>query len=178
MAITYDFISDTTLSSAANSVEFTNIDQSYTDLVFVINASTNNENSCDFYFGNNSYITSATYNFINMYSRITSNTSFAGFNTNSTSGPIAYNTNMPNNSDYNNNFSCIIHTLPNYANTNIVKVWQTQVNTVSNTPYTGIEIVNGYNTTTSAINQVKFQMRSTVQFVVGSSFTLYGILKG
>jgi hypothetical protein len=170
LAATYTPIASVTLEATALSVTFSSIPQNYTDLVIIVNAkNTNNSESTKSCFlrfnGDSSSLYSYTWvdgngSSVASYRDSGANRAYYGEIINS------YNVNASNFSQFNININ-------NYSNTTTYK---TTLSRSSNPFYPGI-ICSLYRST-SAITSVQLLIQSTDQFVVGSTFNLYGIQAG
>ena len=163
MAITYEPISTTTLSSAAASVTFSSIPGTYTDLVVVIKATwTTVANDMYIYMQLNSD-TGSNY----------STTVLTGTGSSAISNRFSNRTNM--NMDY---YATLVDDEPtqrninimNYSNTTTYKtaIWR------SNRAGGGTDAMVGLWRSTAAITTILFDLESG-DFASGSTFTLYGI---
>jgi hypothetical protein len=155
---TYTPIATTTLGSATNSVEFTSISGSYTDLVFVANFS--NTSNTDLYFR------------VNGSTSGYSVTQFYGASWTSTKSSRYTNTNTwvldPGGNGMGTGQTNLVLNIQDYSNTTTYKTSLARVNS---------EIVAGAVTglwrDTSAITSVRFYVDQN--FASGSTFTIYGI---
>lgn len=163
MTATYDCIATTTLGSAADSVTFSSIPGTYTDLVVVIQAwwtTTTNDMYIYMQFNGD---TASNY----------STTILTGTGSSAVSTRFSNRTNM--NMDY---YATIVDDEPsqrninimNYANTTTYKTAIWRANRAGN----GTDAMVGLWRSTSAITSILFDLESG-QFASGSTFTLYGI---
>lgn len=156
MTATYNCIATTTLGTATNSVSFTSIPNTFTDLVIVFVGSTASSDVLAFTFNSDTGSNySDTYFFGNGSSagtgRHTSATRIFGTNTDTSQG---MNT---------------VHIM-NYANTNMFKsVAITGHRSTDNITFSGLW------RSTSAISTVTFITNSGNNYTVGSMFSIYGI---
>ena len=168
MAVTYDKIATTTLSSSETSIDFTSISSSYTDLIVIgsIKLATNNGNQMYFRINGD---TGSNYS-VTTFSGSGSSTASTQF----TNQPyIRYNyVNDPNSTSFTN---LIMH-VNNYSNSTTYKTTLSQL-TRAATGAPGIDVSLGSWRSTSAINRLTFIIESSNSFASGSIFTLYGILK-
>lgn len=163
MPVTYEPIATTTLGSATNSVTFSSITASYTDLIIILNGGSASPEDIALRFNGDS---TGTYSYQAGHGNGTSVAAGRENNTASlaiTSG--AYQTN-----EFNHNNTVFIN---GYSNTNIYKTVFTRGNNTS----TSSEMIIGMWRNTSAINSIQiFGRNSGHNFLVGSTFTLYGLL--
>ena len=177
MAITYEPIATTTLGSAAASISFTSISQTYTDLVIV--ASVNGATAEHLYarWGNSAYDSGTNYSNTAIYARRngtntaeefgserTSNFSYARLTPFTFGVPSAAST-----------FGASITHIQNYANTTTYKTALVRSSTAGNTAYAGTEATVVLWRSTSAINQIQFTISNGANFQTGTTITLYGI---
>ena len=175
MTATFEHIQTYTLASSQNKIQFTNLPQTFTDLVFyaTIKSDTSSTHGmCRF--GNSAY-TASGYNMMAAFARSTTNDkeSYAAFN--QTQVRMYHFTYLPNQA---NRFGIFVLSLFNYANTSVLKTYQITSGGIGADDYAGIEIQNGYASTTSAINQIEF---GTWQYIndlsAGTEISVYGIKK-
>jgi len=77
-----------------------------------------------------------------------------------------------------NQFGIFVLSLFNYTNTNVLKTFQITSGGIGASDYAGIEIQNGFASTTSAINQIEFgTWQYTYDLSAGSEISVYGIKK-
>lgn len=160
MASTYTPIATTTLGSAANSVSFTGIDQSYTDLILVADAATNIAVACYIQLGNGSIDTGTNYSMTYLYGN--GSAASSGRESNATKIFVLDCSTSQSNT--------IIH-LQNYKNASVYKT----VISRGNAAAVAASAQVGLWRSTSAINQIKLFADSARTFNAGSTFTLYGI---
>lgn len=174
---TYTPIARTTLSSAAATVTFSSISGSYTDLVLVATtrADTSTFNNMNFPLVQLNGDTGNNYSNTTLYSRNTgggwSALSAQSSNTNGiNSGGIA------TSSFGSNIFSTYIVNVMNYANTTTNKTVIARVGTGGDlTSMDGTSANVGMWRNTNAITSLSISASSSGNFVLGSTFTLYGI---
>lgn len=161
MAVTYDSIISTTLSSATAPVVFSNIPQIYTDIIAVVE----------------SYNTSAAFL---QYLEIGSSSGSYGGTIMRGDGANAITSTYTNDNvvlgdspvgmNYQNSvFGTYVYHIMNYSNTTTFKTVLTRATLASNT-ISGVHMKR----TTSAISSVIFSCGGG-SFAVGSTFSLYGI---
>lgn len=162
MAITYEPINTTTLTTATASVTFSSISSAYTDLVLVVvpansagstvrmqlNGDTGSNYSNTFLKGNGSSASST---------RSSSQTYLTLADDAAPTRTLGE--------------SVWISHIMNYSNATTNKTILTRANVAS----VGVEATVGLWRSTSAITQVSVQQGGSVTFSVGSTFTLYGI---
>lgn len=167
MAITYEPIATTTLSSAASNVDFTSIPGTYTDLIVVVNIKMSSSTG-------NSVGIRPNLDTTNLYS----STYIYGNGTNALSGRNS-NDNFAYLSYFvtpgtNDGFMAIGHIM-NYANTTTFKTILSRGSaTASTSSYPGAEAIANLYRSTSAITSLRIQTGST-NMASGSTFTLFGI---
>jgi hypothetical protein len=168
MPATYDKIEAQTLGSAASSVTFSTIPSTYTDLVLVINTRSSSTSASDtklyvnfngdtgsnysqtFLFGNGSTAGSSR----------ASNQAFIYAGDISATGGSSY-----------TGLSTVVLQVQNYSNATTNKTMLSRVAS----PNVFVEAVVGLWRNTAAITSISLDLESTPQFIVGSTFTLYGI---
>lgn len=154
---TYTPIATTTLGSAATSYTFSSIPSTYTDLIVVVNASTSADNSIGMQFNSD---TGTNYSRTRVY----------GDGTTASSTRSSNDTELRFSAGNSNSQPCIwIHHIMNYANTTTYKTALTR--STQDMPEANV----GLWRSTSAINSIKILTISGANFIVGSTFTLYGI---
>lgn len=161
MTATYEKIATTTLGSATASVTFSSISGAYTDLVLVIQ--TKNSAASNEVYGRFNSDTGSNYSY----------TQIIGNGTTAVSGRASNSTTMRwnfSNNDFNNN---AIIQIMNYANTTTYKTTLARFNNVSQLTGATVNLWRS----TSAITSITLSNESSTNFDVGSTFTLYGILK-
>lgn len=164
MAATYTPISATTLGSASNSVTFTSIPSTYTDLILVTTGKNSNSfDAIDIRVGNGSIDSGANYGITAMNGNGSAGQTFADSNATSM-------TNMGITSSATLQTS-IFHFM-DYSNTTTYKT----VLGRSNVTDFRVAVIAGLWRSTSAINQIQLRCdNASYNFTAGSTFTLYGI---
>lgn len=157
MALTYDALATTTLSSATTSIAFTSLNQTYTDLRIVLQYTLTASGAINVTFNNNS-------NFVHFFTRLLN-----------VSEPQALASNGQNNffvgTGYTNNRSFVIMDVSNYTNGRPLAVlWKTSYNVDG---FTGGVQIGGGRMSTSACTSI--QITSDQNFAIGTNATLYGI---
>ena len=167
MAVTYEPLATTTLTSGQTSVTFSSISGSYTDLVLVCSgyASTNGY-SPRLQFNND---TSTNYSHTNVGGNGTSASSDR--RSNQTFAFIGWLAAWDNSSS--NISNNIVHIM-NYSNTTTYKTILSRDN-VASAAYPGTEALVAMWRSTSAITSIKLLLDASATFQSGSTFTLYGI---
>lgn len=163
MPATYSAIATTTLGSAAASVSFTSISGSYTDLVLVISARMSG--------GGGASAIQAQFN-----SDTGSNYSFTLLNGDGSSATSARNSNQTQAAiglatDTAGEFSTNIVQISNYSNTTTYKTLLARAGIASDR----VRAIVSLWRSTSAITSITVINNGAVNFVSGSTFTLYGI---
>jgi len=165
MPSTYEKIATQTLGSASASITFTSIPQTYTDLVMIAELrssdSRNGGQSVNFRFNGDS---SGSYSKTGAYSVGSSQASFRQTN----ASVIELSCVM--NGSPSGLFSQNIVNIMNYSNTTTFKVVPFRVNTEGYTSYE-----SGIYRSTSAITSITLTEPSALNWVAGSSVTIYGI---
>lgn len=159
MTATYDAIATTTLGTATNTVTFSNISGSFTDLVLIAAGSTTSSGgNLLIRVGNGSVDTGSNYSATRIY----------GNGSTASSDRL-----LPEQKFYGStgNFidSVMVASLMNYSNTTTNKTGLFRLNT---TTFVGANVQLWRST--SAINVIEFYT-SANNFTVGTTFTLYGI---
>lgn len=165
MAVTYEPIATTTLSSTSAIVTFSSIPATYTDLYLTIVGTASSQGTMKIRFNNDSG---------NNYSRLR----LTGSGTSASTTQSNNLTNLEGGTEFNDNtmppsfFACDIF---GYANTSIYKT--ALLRTQSDRNGTGeIAYVASTWRSTSAINRLDFSLNwSNWNFAVGTTATLYGI---
>ena len=154
---TYEPIATQTLATAAASVTFSSIPSTYTDLVLIVNAAHSSGSASTLMRYNSDSGTNYS------GTRLIGNGSAASSEqtTSATQCDIGY---------FNANQSNSIVNILNYANTTTYKTCLVRANT---TDYVFGQVQMWRNT--SAISSIFITNSSSVNYVVGSTFTLYGI---
>lgn len=181
MPATFEKIATSTLTSAASSITFTNIDQTYTDLEIHLEVKAASSPGQHVYFrcGNNSYDSSSSYGNQALYARGAPAAAFSGDWNNS----LLSNWYLPYNSYISsaaNKFSQQIVYIFNYSATNTKKPLRYLSNTITgnSNEYASIETGQSLWNSTSAINQIQFyHSNPSTNLDVGCVITIYGIKK-
>jgi hypothetical protein len=162
---TYTPIATTTIGTAATSYTFTSIPSTYTDLVLVANGITSTGTTTKLNVGNGSIDTGTNYSWT-----VLSGTGSAANSYRESSVAQTQNERYAN-WDATNWANTIIQ-IQNYSNTTTYKTWLSRGNNAA----TGVDAIVGLWRSTSAINQVRISCTNTgPTFLVGTTFTLYGI---
>jgi hypothetical protein len=160
MPATYEPIATNTLIATANSVTFSSISATYTDLILIYNgASTNSNQNTRIQFNGD---TGTNYSFTAL--------SGNGTSANSTRGSSVAHINMNEQAGSQTQTTVILNVM-NYANTTTYKTSISRYGTALG----GAEAIVGNWRNTAAITSVKFFLNGAETFIVGSTFTLYGI---
>ena len=170
MPATYTLIASNTLSSAAASVTFSAIPNTYTDLVLRASARTDAAQTRDsIYIEFNGVTTSYTNRFV----RGTSTLATSGTDTTGISSPRGANASTSTS----NTFGSVEWYVPNYAGSGnkCVSVFGVQENNTTTANNANIEAVAGLWSNTAAITSIVCKRLDGTNFVSGSSFFLYGI---
>ena len=163
MTATYDCIATTTLSSAQNSVTFSSIPSTYTDLVVVFNGGLSVFDFIYTQVGNGSIDTGSNYS----GTMLSGDGSSAGSSRHSSS---TYLQTLGWGIGFLNDANGLLHFM-NYANTTTYKTILNR----SNSPAYGTAAFVGLWRSTSAINTIKFTGVNSRNITSGSTFSLYGI---
>lgn len=164
---TYIPLQSVTVSTPVNKVTFTNIDQTYTDLIVMINYASSTATDVIAYRAGNGTIDTGSHYSNNFLAGESS--SQAVRNANNTFGYIAFEYPTTTFSD-----SVTMH-IQNYSNTTTLKTSIAQYNN----PSAGIGFVSNLWGSTAAINTLQFLFPNTSNtFSAGSTFSLYGIRSG
>lgn len=162
MANTFFLINQKTLDSAQAEVEFTNIPQTYTDLVAIVSARSNQNGV------NRSFTVSTNGN--NPTASMTLGDENAGLYTGTYTGCY-----LPGTDANSNLFSATEFNVFNYSDSTKSKsIYFRSVNPNSSTSSYGSAYTSAYYANNAAITSMKFTI-SLGNFVIGSSFYLYGI---
>ncbi len=161
-------ISTQTLSTAQASIEFTSIPQTFTDLVVLISGRADGSNgTINCYF--NTDTTSANYSVRRLI----------GDGTNATSGSFtgAFFAYVNLSTTTTNSFSNSSIYIPNYTSSTAKSisgesVWE------NNATYAEQTLNAGLWSGTAAITRILINLQVSPNFVAGSTFSLYGILRG
>jgi hypothetical protein len=164
MAITYEPLTTTTLTSAAAEVVFGSIPSTYTDLVVIATLKMNTVAEDPWMRFNGD--SSSNYSVTTLWGNGT------------TSGSV----NFSNQNQMRLNYATdpaaaggtiLIVNINNYSNTTTYKTALSKIGLASD----AIDTVVGLWRSTSAINQVSFTLANSVSYGTGSTFTIYGRLK-
>lgn len=159
MAITYESIATTTLSSAQSSVTFSSISGSYTDLLVVANVKSDGNCGVILRFNSDS---GSNYSYTNLWGDGTTAGSDRSSNVSEIS-PTLLDTGGP--------YNMFLHIM-NYSNTTTYK---TTLIRASGGYFSRVWAKVGLWRNTSAITTILLQTDSSKNFTSGSTFTLYGI---
>jgi hypothetical protein len=159
MPATYDSIASTTLTSNTNEINFTNISQTYTDLVLICYGTTSSLTDIKIRVGNNSPDTGTNYGQVRLY----------GNGSTPTSDRLG-----PNDT--------VFYVTGNFEHGNAIISFQNYSNTTTNksviirnsNPNSFVAASVGTWRSTSAINYVRI-LTTTQNIASGSTFSLYGI---
>lgn len=172
MAVTYDKIATTTLSSAASSVTFSSISGSYTDLVLIINAATTHTSSTFPYLQFNSD-TGTNYSATELYG--TGSAAGSARDSNTAKGWIGFDVSIS--TTVGESISTV--NVMNYSNSTTYKTWLARSNRASSAlDYAGTDAIVGLWRSTAAITSVTIKNSrgaTDYNFASGSTFTLYGV---
>ena len=165
MALTYEPIATTTLTSSQSNVTFTSISQSYTDLILVANVSSSSS-TVNVYsqIGNGSYDTGTNYSW----------TWLGGSGSTAASGKASTTDALLLGACGTSSFSPTIIHFMNYSNTTTYKTILSRSSTADTTSGQTVSAWVGLWRSTSAINQIKLYP-NVQSWASGSTFTLYGI---
>jgi len=163
---TYVPIATQTLGSAVSNITFTSISQAYTDLVLIANfALPATGDATRIQVGNGSIDTGTNYSSTWIYG--TGSTASSGRASSDTSTRFAGAAVGPS-----TDFATGIINFQNYSNTTTYKTW---IDRYSGVTSSEVNAMVGLWRSTSAINTIKLFNVVGSNFVVGSTFTLYGI---
>ena len=159
-------IESKTLGTAAASIEFTSIPQTFTDLVALVSGRHSAANAADYAVLS---LNGSTSNFSSRF--------LQGDGSSASSTTLArFVGNIPGASATSDTFGNISLYIPNYAgSTN--KSYSTDAVTENNATFSYQTIIAGLWSDTSAITSMTFTMNGG-NFVIGSTISLYGITKG
>lgn len=167
MPSTYTPIATTTLGSAASTVTFSSISGSYTDLILIINAGTNDGNEgAQFRLNSDSGS-----NYSVTYIAGTGSAASSGRGSSLTAGRLNQASSLGATNSLTSNI--IVHFM-NYSNTTTNKTVISRTNVTSGTYPATEAMVNLYRST-SAITAIELRMSGSGQYITGSTFTLYGV---
>jgi len=172
MANTFELISTTTVATAAHAVTVSSIPQTYTDLAILISARSDNSGSSEMQFAINS-VTTGYSNKMVYTNNGTSALSASASNAFYTWGGAVVGSGATANTFSN----CFVY-FPNYSSTTIAKSMSSDATAENNATASIIWLNAGLNTTTAAITSLTFYCwQAFINFVPGTTFTLYGIKK-
>jgi hypothetical protein len=171
MANTMTHITTTTVSTAAYSVTMASIPQTYTDLMIAVSARS------DYGFVSHEMqfaINSVTSGYSNKMMYTNNGTSVASASASNAfftlGGAVAGSASAAN------TFSNCVAYLPSYSSTTLAKSVSVDATAENNGTAAILWINSGLNTTTAAITSITFYCwQSFINFVPGSTFSLYGI---
>jgi hypothetical protein len=167
MPATYEPISTYTVTGSnllgTTGVTFSSINSAYTDLIIVQNASLTGAAIACIRVGNGSVDTGNNY----------SQTAISGNGTSASSGRTS-NANVwrTDLAHMTSGWGVYITQIMNYSNTTTNK---TCIQRYNNVPYGALEAITGLWRSTSAINTIQLFLDRAESYLVGSTFTLYGI---
>ena len=162
MPSTYEPIATTTLGSAASSYTFTGISGSYTDLILVSAFGTDNPCSINLNMGSGSVDTSTNFS----WTYLRGDGTAAGSSRGSSDSRIF--SGETNTSNLQTNI--IIH-FQNYSNTTTNKTSISRFNHSTKVAQATVGLWRN----TAAIDQIRLTAAGGANFIIGSTFTLYGI---
>ena len=168
MTATYDCIATTTLSSASNTVTFSSIPNTYTDLILVGNGYSASGDGDAVRLSFNS--DTAT-NYSRTYLAGTGTGASSGRNSNQS---IIFVGNAVGWDTTSTEPAMFIAHLMNYSNTTTYKTVLIRDDAAAGT-YPGTEANVGLYRSTSAISAIEIKLGVTSQFAIGSTFALYGV---
>lgn len=169
MPSTYEKIDKTTGNGSSNSISFTSIPATYTDLVCVITGgAVSADQNILFRFNSDS---ASNYSTTNLGARALSTTPFSARQSSQAYGYIAWYTAISSTR------GMAIMNIMNYANTTTYKTVISEMRVdEGNATYSGVEqTVNLWRKTPEAINRIDIYCGTSGAFTSGSTFTLYGI---
>lgn len=167
--MTYTPLARTTLTTSSTTVTFSSIPQTYTDLVLVMQPSSDvgDENVGIRFNGD----TGGNYS----YTRIGANNTAGSISSNRLTNFSRINTTEATGTSTNLGNLVILSNIMNYANTATYKTALNRSGQQGGT-YNGVELFAGLWRNTAAITSITVMQGSTRTFLAGSTFTLYGIL--
>jgi len=157
---TYTPIATTTLGSATSSYTFSSIPSTYTDLVLIINGQCASGGSLNTWVTLNSD-TGTNYSSTTLYGDGTS--AVSSRNANQTKGGFCALSSAVN--------STVIYQFQNYSNSTTYKTFIGRGNVSADIVDARVSLWRS----TSAINTIKIELTSGINFNSGTTFTLYGI---
>lgn len=163
-----------TVASSTNSVTFTSIDQTYTDLLVKFSLRSD--------YGFNSHEGNFTFNSLTSgYGQtlfVGDGSSVNTYGPQSNEAQATWGIVMNGSISTSNTFSTGDLYFYNYSNTGVAKTWATTSVTENNASAAATWLVAGSHATTAAISSITFYAwQSFINFVPGSTFYLYGIKK-
>jgi hypothetical protein len=168
MPKTYEPISTQTLGTATGTVNFNSIPQNYTDLILISNiriSGTGGEGA-SLRFNSD---TSSNYSYTRLFAS-SSVTSDRGSNL--TADEFGY---YPGDDSTSGLFGIGVTQIQNYSNTTTFKPYLLRWNNNQNVGTQHVGLTSGLYRSTSAINSITLTANVSKNFVIGCSFTLYGI---
>jgi hypothetical protein len=164
MPATYDPLATTTLNSAASSVTFSSISGSYTDLILIVSAKSSITSgfpalrvTINSDTGSNYSLTQMTGDGSTVNSSLLANTGYAFIG------------NIPNTNS--SDWGSVIAQFMNYSNTTTNKTILSRINNAENSTVARVTLWRN----TAAISTIFLTEGNGVNFIAGSTFTLYGI---
>jgi hypothetical protein len=173
MPSTYEPIATTTLTTAAASISFTGIPQTYTDLVIVSHVRGASSHHLYARWGNSAYDSGTNYSAVGLWTRTTSNSTGCergGDENYARLTPFTYG--VPSNTSV---FGTVVTHIQNYSNTTTFKSAIARTGSVGSSSYAGSEIAAFLWRSTSAINQIQFTIGNGANFTTDTTITIYGI---
>ena len=166
MAQTYEAITTQTLVSAQSSITLSSIPQTYTDLIIVANTGYSAANYYTEMYFNGSTATDYSATFM-------AGTGSSAVSSRRTSYVlIPFDDTVVGTTTITSSSICHIF---NYANTSIYKTALVRSNQVPGSAYPGVEAGVGLWRSTAAITSITLRSSNSGNFIIGSTFTLYGI---
>ena len=165
---TYVALATQTLGSAASSVTFSSISGAYTDLILQVNNQMSGASGFKIRFNSDS---GSNY----------SQTQLAGYGTAAASGRITNASSIYNNLVYGDSTTANVFTpqiiqIQNYSNSTTYKTTLWRYGSTTGAGGNGdVTAIVGMWRSTSAINAIEISAWNAVNFVAGSTFSLYGI---
>jgi hypothetical protein len=171
MANTFEFISTTTVATAAYSVTVSSIPQTYTDLAILISARSDyGVSTHEMQFAINSVTTGYTNRMVYTNTGTSAQSATASNAFYTWAGAVV------GSSGTSDTFSNCMAYLPNYSSTTLTKSMLSDATAENNAAASILWMNAGLNTTTAAITSLTFYCwQSFINFVPGTTFTLYGI---
>ena len=166
---TYTPLATTTFASAATSYTFSSISSSYTSLILIVNNQMSAASGFKLRFNGD---TASNYNQLSQ----------VGAASSITPGYVSSTTSIHNNLIYGDSITTDVFTsniieINNYQNTNMYKMvlWRYGTNT-TNTNSGEVGHIGGQWRSLTAINSIEVSAYNAVNFNIGTSMTLYGIV--